>query len=248
MEFSCSVCEYTSNKKENVTRHINRKKTCGQGIREIIEIPIEIICEFCNKHFSCSKNLKYHMINNCKSKLEILEKQLKEANNKIRELEKRPTTITNNITNNTINVFVNDYDKTSLDKLTDKILNNLIKNSDEPYNIIPRMIGEIHFNPDNPENHNIFLSNRNKSNKYVNILKNKQWGITDKDTEIDNIISDKENNLSDWILEKGEQYPNAREKVNDYMEQKHDEDTKKLVKEQILEMLYNNRHMMKIKN
>ncbi len=65
MEFGCSVCEYTSPKKENITRHINKLKICGIGIREIVEIPIEIVCECCSKKFSTSTSLLKHSKNNC---------------------------------------------------------------------------------------------------------------------------------------------------------------------------------------
>jgi hypothetical protein len=92
MEFGCSVCEYVSSKKEHVIRHINKKRSCGPGIKEIVEIPTEIICEYCNKNFSTSTSLRSHQKNNCKSKVEILEKQLKEAKDKIKELQKNKTT------------------------------------------------------------------------------------------------------------------------------------------------------------
>ena len=38
-EYKCSICGYISSKKSNVISHINRKRTCGSGIKEIIEIP-----------------------------------------------------------------------------------------------------------------------------------------------------------------------------------------------------------------
>jgi uncharacterized protein VirK/YbjX len=68
MEFGCSVCEYTSEQKRHVIRHINKNKSCGNGIKEIIEIPIDIICEYCNKEFSIKETLKVHIKNYCKYK------------------------------------------------------------------------------------------------------------------------------------------------------------------------------------
>jgi len=123
--------------------------------------------------------------------------------------------------------------------------NNIIQNSDEVYQIIPRLIKHIHFNPDIPENHNICISNRNKNNKHLQIYRNQQWEIERKDQEIDNLISDKETNLSDWIDEKGKKYPEAMERFNEYLEQKYDDDTIRLVKEEVELVLYNNRHMVK---
>jgi len=247
MEFGCSVCEYTSSQKHHIIRHINRKKSCGVGAKEIIEIPVDISCKYCNKKFATKENLKEHSKNNCKHK----DDALKEENRKLKEeLRKAKTTNTTNNTNyNTNYIFIlNNYEDTKLDKISDKVYNKIINDSEEPYKIIPSLIRHIHFNNKIPENHNIYISNRNKNNKHLQVYKNGQWEITDKSTEIDNIINDKETNLSDWIDEKGEKYPEALEKYNEYIEQKYDEDTAKLIKEEVELLLYNNRHMIKVKN
>jgi ElaB/YqjD/DUF883 family membrane-anchored ribosome-binding protein len=108
------------------------------------------------------------------------------------------------------------------------------------------LIKQIHFNPDIPENHNIYLSNRNKNNKHLSVFRNGHWEIDNKSTEIDNLISDKETNLSDWVSEKGEKYPKAKEKYNEYLEQKYDdEEMKKIMKEEVELVLYNGRHLIK---
>ncbi len=241
MEFGCSVCQYTSSQKNHVIRHINKVKSCGPGIKEIVEIPVDITCEYCDKPFSTKKNLKEHQKISCKAKDSVKDARIKELEE---ELKKRSTTINQTI-NNTINIYINNYEETNLDKITDRTYNRIIRDSDEVYQIIPRLIREIHFNPDLPENHNIFLSNRNKNNKHLQVYRNKHWEIEKKDPEIDNLINDKETNLSDWIGEKGEKYPEAMEKFNEYLEQKYDEDVLKLVKEEVELVLYNNRHMTK---
>ena len=56
-EFSCSVCQYTSDTKKSVKRHIDAK--CVRA--EIIEIPIDINCEYCTKSFTTIPNLKKHL-------------------------------------------------------------------------------------------------------------------------------------------------------------------------------------------
>jgi hypothetical protein len=247
MEYGCSCCEYISDKKENITKHFSRKKSCGSGIKEIIEIPIEIICKYCDKNFSCSKSLKYHQKNSCKTKTTILEERNKELEKKNKELEKKlkekPATTINN--NQTINIYINNYENTNLEKLTDKIYNRIIQDA-ELYQIIPRLIKNIHFNPEIPENHNLRISNRGRSNKYLEVYRNNQWEIEDKKSEIDNIINDKETNLSDWIDAKGEKYPEAVERFNEYKEQKfEDEELVRLIKEEIEKTLYNNRNLTK---
>ncbi len=48
MEFACSVCGHSSTKKQNIIKHFNKKQSCGSGIKKIVEISIEIKCEYCN--------------------------------------------------------------------------------------------------------------------------------------------------------------------------------------------------------
>jgi len=242
-EYKCSICNYTSNQKKSVSRHINKKKSCGHGTKTIIENSIEIICNFCNKYFSSSISLKYHTKFNCKFKDNIKDEEITHLKQQIKELEKR-TTVTTVNNYNTI-IMVNNYEDTKFDKLTDKTYNRIIKDADEAYQIIPRLIKEVHFNQNIPENHNIVLSNKNKNNKHLQVYRNNHWEIENKSTEIDNLISDKETNLSDWVAEKGEKYPEAMEKFNEYLDRKYDdEDLLKLVKDEVEKILYNNRHMV----
>jgi predicted glycosyltransferase involved in capsule biosynthesis len=141
-------------------------------------------------------------------------------------------------------MYINNYENTSLEKLTDKIFAKIINEADEAYQIIPRLIKHIHCNPDIPENHNIRISNRNKNNKYLEVYRNNHWEIEDKKSEIGNLIYDKETNISDWTDEKGDKYPEVMEKFNEYLERKHDEPTASLIKEEVEILLYNNRNLI----
>ncbi len=241
MEYACSVCQYTSVKKANVIKHFSRKNSCGSGVKEVIEIPVEILCKYCNKDFKTKQNLQEHIKHSCKHKDGAKDARIKELEEELKESRK----IT--INNNNVNIIiVNNYENTSLDKLTDQLYNKIIKNAEEAYKIIPNLIKQIHFNSDIPENHNVYLSNRNKNNKHLSVFRNGHWEIENKNTEIENLISDKETNLSDWVSEKGEKYPKAKERYNEYLEQKYDdEEIQKMIKEEVELVLYNGRHLIK---
>ena len=50
MEFYCSECNYKSDKKAHVNNHLNKINKCGIN-PHIIEVKIEIKCEYCKKHY-----------------------------------------------------------------------------------------------------------------------------------------------------------------------------------------------------
>lgn len=256
---------YKSFQKNDIIRHFNKKKSCGTGDKVIIETQNTIMCESCNSTFTNKHNLQRHIKNSCR--IAALEKELinlKKSGNPKRNITNiNHTTNINhgntninhgdtniNNTNNTnihlnVKICINSYENTSLDKISDTDFSDIITNSEEIYYIIPRLIKNIHFNPKIPENHNIYISNMGKYSKYINLFRDGQWVIEDKQTEVDNIMHEKENNLTDWAEEKGRKYPKAAKKINEYKRQKYDEDNIKIMKDEIEKILYNNRNMVK---
>ena len=137
-------------------------------------------CIYCGKTFKRKDNLKRHMESYCKimksqmilieseksilldknaeliNKTIELENKVKQLNN---ELINKPTT---NITNiNTINnIKINNYGCENLDYLTSEKINKLIET---PYTSIPKLIEEVHYHPDHPENNNMKITNKRDS-------------------------------------------------------------------------------------
>jgi len=108
MEYACSLCKHTSRNKQDIIKHLGKKKSCGSGIKEIIEIPAEYYkCQFCSGDFSTKFNLNYHVKNNCKKKNEIKDDKIKQLEEEIKQLKDKPSIVFNIIDNsNTTNIFV----------------------------------------------------------------------------------------------------------------------------------------------
>jgi len=86
MEFGCSICNYTSTYKKDALRHISRKNKCGEN-PQMVEISIDIICEYCNKSYKTRDNLTKHL-KICSKKEVGLQKQidlLKEENEDLKK-------------------------------------------------------------------------------------------------------------------------------------------------------------------
>jgi hypothetical protein len=64
---------------------------------------------------------------------------------------------------------------------------------------IPQLIGDTHFNPNKPENHNIYISNISKGHAMV--WDGSKWVVKDQTEVVDNLIAENEYRLEDWVSE-----------------------------------------------
>ena len=116
------------------------------------------------------------------------------------------TTNNNNTTNmtnshntihNTINI--NNYGNENTEYLKSDYLNNLLQGA---FTAIPKLIENIHFNPQHPENHNIKITN--KKEPYIKIRKNDKWELQDKKETLETLVDDKYYLLEDHYAGVGE--------------------------------------------
>ncbi len=271
MQFSCSICNYTSSTRENVVRHINKIFPCGEGERKVTNVLMEFKCESCNKYFKTKRCLSRHGENFvCKKETkaalfrenEKLKKQIQKLENEkikkeLEELHRENERLKLNIANNTNNTnsnntntntnchnktIINNYYNTDLTMLSDEQYIQVIENS-EGYQIVPNFVKLVHFSTDYPQNHNIYISNRTKNNKYVNIKQDGVWQIVNKKTQIGDLIAERQGNLTEWVSKSFDKYPETTDKYNDYIDSKTEEDDD-IVKESVEEMLYNNKHLI----
>ena len=110
-------------------------------------------------------------------------KDLMENEKKIsrKQIELLLTKVGNTTINNTQNIQLNDFGKEDLSHITDNLKTNLIK---MPYGMIPKLIEEVHFNDQKPENKNIVLTNKNDNKIKIftgskQVYKNKNETIKD---------------------------------------------------------------------
>ena len=244
---------------QNVNMLSTNLEKCQQNVN-ICQQNKEYTCEFCDKKFN-SRQGKWRHLKNCNNKkkdeedkndllnlvnllnekIENKDKQLEEKNKQINELIKK---VGINIGTQNIqqNIKILAYDNTDLSHLTNNDYLKCLKRSNF---CIPHLIKKIHFNPEKPENHNIYISNL--KNNYVMIYNGEKWMINDRDESIQSLIDDKESiieqKLEEWI-ENGKNYPDIMKKFNRYLEKKENDTVLNKIKNEIKLMLFNNRDIV----
>ena len=171
----------------------NNKLDVYSDDKIINNINTQYECTYCNKIFTRKNNLIRHINKYCKKKRllnEIDEKQIKEIAweserdqlyKVIDNLSQSKGNTINNTFNQTINM--NNFGEENLKYLSGSFLSNLLK---IPFNALPNLIKEIHFNPEHPENNNIKISN--KKLPYAEVFKDNCWKIQDKKETINDLL------------------------------------------------------------
>ena len=213
-------------------------------------------CEYCNKKFTRKDSLTKHLNGRCKLRdnekeemgkmVDLLNKQLEDQKYQINELIKKSgtTNITLNQQNNVSNnIKLLGYRNTDISHLSDKDFISCISHSNF---CIPHLIKKIHFDPDKPENHNIYISNI--KNNYAMIYDGDKWNLTNKDDLINEILEEKEiiieEKLEEWLA-KEKQYPEIMKKFTRYLEKKENDVVLDKIKDEVKLVLFNNRNIIK---
>ncbi len=240
-EYKCSLCNYTSEYKTHVKDHMNKKNSCGEGERKIVEINKQFMCEFCGRNL-CNKSSLIRHLKTCKVKKESLEKQVVELKEKVKILEALNTKPTNtfNITNNQININLAPWNNPKLPDNIEKYYNEALK---KLFLSVPTLIKQIHFNKDHPENHNICIKNMRSG--IAKVYNGKEWESMDEKEVINSLINDYESTLEDYASENNPKYIEKIKKIKDRdSEEKIYDDLHTEVKR----VIYDRNHMIKIKN
>jgi len=177
-----------------------------------------ITCNYCNKKLKNRYSLKRHLkiCQQCPiTKVDINTIETAIVNKMSTKNKNTPPSITTNTINNTqnntqninniflvnnnINSPIKEFGKEDLQHLTDEILNKVIEC---PQTGILKLIKQIHFNKNIPQNQNINMTNKKET--YVEVFNGKEWEKQDKKIAIQNMITSKKDIMDDYMEEKTE--------------------------------------------
>jgi len=114
------------------------------------------------------------------------DKEKKQLYKQINKLIDKTGNTTYNTQTNTQNIKLNGYGKEDLSHITDSFKTKLLSG---PYGMIPKMIEQVHFSEDKPENKNISLTN-SRDNK-MKVFTGDKWVYKNKDEIINDLMDGK---------------------------------------------------------
>lgn len=269
--YTCECCNFTTNNKTKYKRHLDTKKHqyMFKSYEKTKSEEEERTCKYCMKCFKYKQGLYRHMKYYCKKnddedlkelvrlmneQLAQKSKELEEEKNKyFKEKERNSKMIKKLADKLQINLVVNNhirllnYKDTDLSHLT---TTDYIKAINCVNYAIPSMVKMIHFNPNKPENMNIYIPNI--KDKYVVLFKENTWQIQPRNKGVENLMDDKYNILREWYDENmrevsEEQYERLKSNFERFDANIENENVRKNIMNEITMFLYNQRNLI-IKN
>ena len=220
-EYLCKYCEQEFSSRQSMHRHIKYRctKNKDEDIKELVRL------------LNIQLQEKDKQLEQKDKQLEINKKQIDKLSSKL-EININTTNIQNNFT-------LLPYDKTDYSHLTDKDYVSALKKVNF---CVKHLIERVHFNPEKPENMNIYISNI--KDKYLMMYENGAWNIKQKDYEIGEFLIDKELKLEEWLDKEQHKYPDLRDKFQRYIDNKENNEILNSIKDEIKLLLYNKKNMI----
>jgi len=192
-KYVCKYCNKEFSYRQGVERHI--KNSCKENKDESFKEMARLMNEVANMKKEMVEKDKEMQANILKKdkKYENLQKQLGRLNNK---LQITNSNISNNI-NNTI-VVLNSFDKPDTSMLNNKNIQFALKNIGA---CIPNLVKNVYFNPKNPSNHSICVSNLKK--EFATIFNGEQWDTVTIEYLLHELSVWGETILEEWLVENG---------------------------------------------
>jgi len=202
MSFICTICNYSTYRKYNMTKHIQTNKH-----KKALTLDSSIKCKQCNKEFKHESSLSRHRLKSCNKQITTIELE-----NKINEQQKQINKINSiYVTHNTQNnIKINSYRDTDYSHLTDR---NFIHALTKGLMCGNELIKQVHFNKNIPENHNISLTNLRGD--FMKIMSNDKWTVVDKRTHLESLLETADDLLTEWLETADKQYKDRHEIIAD---------------------------------
>jgi uncharacterized C2H2 Zn-finger protein len=254
----CPRCGYNSELKNNIKRHLCRKKKCIPLLSNLsTEECLKHLynynnfkCPYCNKIYDRQSRLNNH-VKKCSKSEENLINIVKEQQKQIKELIEinKKAKFNNNTDNSTnytncgnINIHINPFKDTDYGSLKDEII-KCLENQDTKLKVpmFEQIIDAVHFNKDKPENHNIYKPNVRDDRI---LTYNGEDFVVDK-LALDKILEKLEDIIEKYVVEK-DISKNYLKKLKEHLQLKrNDQDYIEATKDDISIGLYNGRNMVK---
>jgi hypothetical protein len=229
--------KHKTKSKKNETNESNNLNV----INKINEV---FTCKYCGQNYkhkqSVTKHIKYSCINN---KTEDLTELVRLMNNQIQTQSKQIDKLMGKLeinnyfnTNNIHNITLLSYNDTDVSHLTEEDYKKCIK---KVCFCVMGLIEKVHFNPEKPENMNIYISNI--KDKYLMVYQNGKWNLKNKN-ELERLYDDKEEMIEQWIEENKD--PEMEKFFKKYLDLKKDDKTMLMINEEIKLMMFNNKNLI----
>ena len=222
-KFQCKYCEQGYKHKSSLSKHI--KYSCTKNKTEDLTELVRLL----NLQLQQQKSDFQSQLQTQTKQIETQSKQIEKLMGKLEIHGSFNTTV------NQINLL--NYNDTDVSHLTDNDYKNCLK---RVCKCVMGMIEKVHFNPDKPENMNVYISNM--KDKYMMVYQNNKWMLTNKD-HLDRIYDDKESMIEQWIEENKD--PEMKKFFNRYLDLKKDNKTMEMITEEIKLLMFNNKNLIK---
>lgn len=218
--FFCKYCGQTFKHPQSVSKHIKYscKKNADEDLKELVRL------------LNVQIQQKDHELETQKKHMETQQRQIDKLMDKLQ---------VNHITHNTYVQNILSYRNTDVSHLTHEDYTRAILKVNS---CVKEMIEKIHFNPDKPENMNIYISNM--KDKYIMVYEDGNWTIKNKASELNELYDEKEMLLEDWLDEYGN--PTLRQKFAKYLNNKTHEETMTMIKDNVKMMMYNKKKLLTV--
>ena len=233
--YQCKYCDKVLQHQSSLSRHIKYscKKNKDEDLKELARL-------FNEKEKMAKDNELLLLMEKKDKQLENMQKQIDKLTNKLQIQNVNNGTVNNGtVNNNTINIQLLNHKDTDYSHLTHKDYMACISNCNK---CVTTLIEKVHFNPNKPENMNIYLSNI--KGKYIMIYKDNEWQIQNKKVQVDDLYDHNEMVLETWYDEYKEKYPHIVHSFKRYLKNRDGDVLLNQAKEEILMMMYNKRKMI----